>query len=119
MLRTLNLVLLDPGGPSQFGSNYYRFGPSQSKKLVSYNWDPTVDRFIPSRSIHIKVLGTIRFEEINKSEHACMKISHRASRSLAQTSTTGPSSLLVAAPGHRLGAAHGLHSTIFLENRLS
>ena len=42
MLRTLNLVLLDPGGPSQFGSNYYRFGPSQSKNLSSYNWDPTV-----------------------------------------------------------------------------
>ena len=42
MLRTLNLVLLDPGGPSQFGSNYYRFGPSQFKTLVSYNWDPTV-----------------------------------------------------------------------------
>ena len=36
------LVLLDPGGPSQFESNYYIFGPSQSKKLVSYNWDPTV-----------------------------------------------------------------------------
>ena len=29
-------------------------------------------------SIHIKVLGTIRIEEINKSEHACMKISHRS-----------------------------------------
>ena len=59
MLRTLNLVLLDPGGPSQFGSNYYRFGPSQSKNLSSYNWDPTVVPREYSKFRYLDIISTV------------------------------------------------------------
>jgi hypothetical protein len=69
-------------------------GPTLNLPENGHGYPPRlkVAEAVPSlHALLLKVLGTIRFEEINKSEHACMKISHRASRSVAQTSTTGPS----------------------------